>query len=308
MRFRDELPTNSPRATSEARRQPSLTIAEMCKLNLERASKQNRRPGLHAYECHSRHFIKMWGGLSAQDLSRQDIIEWVRDHESTYSPATVKHRLGFLSSAFNTAIEKGLLDANPTSRIKLKAKIGQRHQWLSLVQEAQMKQAYLQRFDGMGELFWGAERFAILTGCRLGEQAWLKPHHVSKQVLKIPTEGKTGTRLVPMHPEAYKIAQDWLAFSQLFSASEFIFWPVAGERNVVAAEWTRTVWNMCREDAELADYQRRDLRRTFGSRLVQAGEPIYNVMKLLGHSSPQMTERYCQLDLMHLAAGVLRLV
>lgn len=284
-----------------------LTVGELCQLNLERALKDNRKPGHHSYRCHSRLFTELWGSRPARELTRADVVDWARKHERDHAAATVRHRLGFLCSAYNVAIERGLLEANPAARIRPKAKIGKRHQWLDIEQEAKVKQVYLSHFGGMGDLFWGADRFAILTGCRQGEQAWLRPHHISQRVLKIPIEGKTGERLIPMHPEAYKIAQDWMEFSRQFSSGTHVFWPVAGDRNVIGRTWAKGAWNICRVAADLGDYQRRDLRRTFGSRLVQAGEPIYNVMKLLGHTCPQMTERYCQVDLMHLSAGVMRL-
>ena len=35
-----------------------------------------------------------------------------------------------------------------------------------------------------------------------------------------------------------------------------------------------------------------DLRRTFGYNLIKQGKPIYEVSKLLGHSSVITTERY----------------
>ena len=35
-----------------------------------------------------------------------------------------------------------------------------------------------------------------------------------------------------------------------------------------------------------------DLRRTFSTRLVQAGMDLYKVQRLLGHKSPSMTQRY----------------
>lgn len=298
----------APAVSGSNRNAAGLTVGELCQLNLDRALKENRRPGHHSYRCHSRLFTRIWGAKPARELTRADVLHWAREHEAIHTVATVRHRLGFLCKAFNMAIEQGLLETNPAVRIRLKAKMGTRHQWLDLDQEARMKRVYLGRFDGMSELFWGADRFALLTGCRQGEQAWLRPQHISQRVLRVPVEGKTGTRLVPMHPEAYRIAQEWMTFSRQFSTGEFVFWPVAGDRNVIGRLWAKTVWNACRTEAALEDYQRRDLRRTFGSRLVQAGEPIYNVMKLLGHSSPQMTERYCQVDLMNLAPGVMRLV
>jgi integrase len=44
--------------------------------------------------------------------------------------------------------------------------------------------------------------------------------------------------------------------------------------------------------AGLEDLHFHDLRHTFATRLVQAGEDLYKVQRLLGHKSIKMTERY----------------
>jgi len=44
--------------------------------------------------------------------------------------------------------------------------------------------------------------------------------------------------------------------------------------------------------AEIKDADVHTLRRTFGSRLVQKGVPIFTVSKLLGHSSVVITEKH----------------
>lgn len=39
-----------------------------------------------------------------------------------------------------------------------------------------------------------------------------------------------------------------------------------------------------------------DLRHTFASILINAGASLYEVQTLLGHSTPQMTQRYAHLS------------
>jgi integrase len=50
-----------------------------------------------------------------------------------------------------------------------------------------------------------------------------------------------------------------------------------------------------RERAELRDERFLGIRRTFASRLVQAGIPLYEVMHLTGHKSLEMVQRYAHL-------------
>lgn len=59
--------------------------------------------------------------------------------------------------------------------------------------------------------------------------------------------------------------------------------------------------------ARLADLRVHDLRHTCASWLVQAGVPLLEVSKLLGHSTIEMTERYAHLapENLRTAVGVL---
>jgi len=44
--------------------------------------------------------------------------------------------------------------------------------------------------------------------------------------------------------------------------------------------------------AKIADFHFHDLRRTFATRLAQAGIDLYQISKLLGHKEIKMTQRY----------------
>ncbi len=284
----------------------SVTIAEICARNVERARATNSGNGFHVYQSHERLFALMWGEKPASELTPLEIRSWVRSALADYTPATVKHRLSFLSASYTEAIEQGLLDLNPAAGVTVKKKSHRRHQWLSPDQEAAMREAYNIFLPRVGEFYWTAERFALLTGVRPGEQAHLREDHITPRILVVPDEGKTGTRNVPMHPEALEIARRWILFSKSLG-SEYVFWPVAGNRNLIAQNWARDVWVPCRNLIGLGGYQRRDLRRTFGSRLIKAGTSIYQVMILLGHSSTDQTKTYCQVDHDDLSASVLLL-
>jgi integrase len=55
-------------------------------------------------------------------------------------------------------------------------------------------------------------------------------------------------------------------------------------------------WDAARKRAGLADVRMHDLRHSFASFLVNAGCNLYEVQKILGHSSIQMTQRYSHLS------------
>ena len=54
-------------------------------------------------------------------------------------------------------------------------------------------------------------------------------------------------------------------------------------------------WDTARRQAGLAGFRIHDLRHSFASFLINNGRSLYEVQKLLGHKSPQMTQRYAHL-------------
>lgn len=60
-------------------------------------------------------------------------------------------------------------------------------------------------------------------------------------------------------------------------------------------------WDRIRKRAALQDIRLHDLRHSFASFLVNGGEDLYEVQKLLGHSNPRTTQRYAHLSRERLA-------
>ena len=55
-------------------------------------------------------------------------------------------------------------------------------------------------------------------------------------------------------------------------------------------------WNTARKLAGLSDVRIHDLRHSFASFLVNAGRPLYEVQKILGHTQIRTTQRYAHLS------------
>ena len=115
-------------------------------------------------------------------------------------------------------------------------------------------------------------RFAYYTGARSGEI-----RHISKDNLfsdYIVAYGKTGKRIIKLNNQSQEIIK------QLDELWDYT-------KSYVSHKFKKEVRRLGIKNARF-----HDLRRTFGYNLIKQGRPIYEVSKLLGHSSVTTTERH----------------
>ena len=115
-------------------------------------------------------------------------------------------------------------------------------------------------------------RFAYYTGARSGEIRSLSRDNVKDGYLAV--NGKTGLRMVKMNTQAQEIINN---LESLWSYT----------KSYVSHKFKKEVRRLGISNARF-----HDLRRTFGYNLIRQGRPIYEVSKLLGHSSVTTTERH----------------
>jgi integrase len=114
-------------------------------------------------------------------------------------------------------------------------------------------------------------RFAYYSGARSGEIRRLSRVKVFSEYILV--EGKSGRRAVKLASQARKILEE---------NPEWDY----------TANYVQLTWRRNRKRLGLKDVRMHDLRRTFGYNLIKQGRPIYEVSKLLGHSSVVTTEKH----------------
>lgn len=128
-------------------------------------------------------------------------------------------------------------------------------------------------------------RFAALTGLRRGEILRLTPEDIKDGMIYVHDVAPYRPRLVPMPPEAARIAQA-LPFG-------------------ITATNLNRVFRAARLEAGLPHVRFHDLRRTFGTWLVHDRKDLATVRDLLGHSSVAQTNTYIgQTDVARLKKAV----
>ena len=142
------------------------------------------------------------------------------------------------------------------------------------------------------------------TGLRRGEVFNLRWSDVDLEKKQLTVEGATSksgqTRHIPLNSEAASILTNWRAQAQ----GQWVFTsPVTNKK----FDNIKKSWEGLRSRAGVPDFWFHDLRHTFASKLVMAGEDLYVIKELLGHSTIQMTERYAHLAPEHKVRAVEKL-
>jgi len=139
----------------------------------------------------------------------------------------------------------------------------------------------------------------ILTGARCGEIRLAKFSHIDfeESSLVVPIS-KTGKKRVIYLSEKAKTL-----IISIRKKSEELGLPTSADSFLIKNPKTGKPYNdfqvafaKARGEVGINDVRIHDLRHTYASILIQNGVTLYEVQKLLGHSSPNMTQRYAHLN------------
>lgn len=193
--------------------------------------------------------------------------------------ATINRYVSILRRIGNLAERWGWTDLPLGRRVVMLPEVSQRHVYLT---PAQVRTLAAHADPLTADMIW----FAALTGLRRGEMLRLREDSVQGDILALDAVTKSGRpRGVPMPPEAARIARRRIPWG-------VEYWEL------------RDRFEAARTAAGMPWAQWRDLRHTYASWLVQAGQSLGAVRELMGHSSATVTQRYAHLAPDHLRRAV----
>jgi integrase len=278
-------------------------------------------------------FLEEFGDKKLAELTPWVLEKWRASRMSAgISPATLNRELAALKACLAKAVEWGLIEAHPLTKLKLaKLDHGATPRFLSPEEENRLRAALDAREERIREERrsanqWretrGYELFPSLdntfadhlkpmvlvsmnTGLRQGELFGLKWANVNLERAHLTVEGsnsKSGkTRHIPLNEEAAAALRIWR--DRNGTARELVFPNQDGK----PFDNVHKAWTALLTAAEIKDFRWHDLRHHFASRLVMAGVDLNTVRELLGHSDIKMTLRYAHLAPEHKAAAVAKL-
>jgi integrase len=221
-------------------------------------------------------------------------------------PSTTRKRLTILGTMFKMARRWGVLDRNPAADLvkpsepRHKIRFLSADEWKKLLAVAPPYRAAMYRM-------------AVATGMRLKELTGLRWEDVNVpgRLVHVAEDTKTGTRVVPVGEEAKAVLEAQTERRkaigrELGKLAPYVFIDTEGEhfhtrerRNKFTKAATSDM-----KAAGIADASFHTLRHTAAAWTIQAGRSLYEVQRILGHSTPTMTQRYAHLEPEHLRDAV----
>jgi integrase len=258
---------------------------------------------LNIYDATLKHFLALVGDLPLPSITPKHFDAYKTERlkmlkrskgktSETVQPVTVNIELRALRACFNTACRWKLVQANPFAGQKLLSVPEQSpvfftkkdfEKLLTVIKENWLKELVI---------------FATLTGLRRGELLNLRWQDVDlrRRVIHVqsnPTfKTKQGRkRVLPLSDTAFYMLQSKYGKD----TSEYVF-TLNGKP--VYDEWLTHAFKKAVQEAKLENQRLHlhSLRHTFASWLVQDGATLFEVQKLLGHSSSKVTEVYSHLQ------------
>lgn len=233
-----------------------------------------------------------FGHLRLNQISRHQVQSFHAGlkEEGTLSSASVDHHVKLLRRMLNLAVDWGMLEKNPVSRIQLLNEDNKVEHYLD-DGELERLIAVLQSDENRPVCL--IALLLISTGCRLNEVLSARWQQIDKanRVFRVDAINSKSKRVrsIPLNDSALEV------LSQLDTEGQYdhLFINKQTEKPYTTI---MKVWTRLRAKAGLPHLRIHDLRHQYASFLVNSGRTLFEVQKILGHSNPSVTERYAHLS------------
>lgn len=280
----------------------SITLKEFADKWMRERIRLSHAPSTQRnYETSLRlHILPTLGHKRLRDIRGADAAQVVDALIANWSTRTTNLVIGVLQSLMNDATEMRQIAANPLVGFKpLREELKEFRYW---------DKAEIQQFLNANRNTWFYPLFvaALNTGMRRGELCGLKWDRVNfplRQLSVTRTWDRFGLkectksgkkRIVPMNEDVFRAIQPLWKDQR----SEFVFCEEDGSP-INVAHMDRH-FRYARTRAGSSKIRFHDLRHSFASHFMMNKGSIYDLQKILGHSTVKMTERYAHLSPSHL--------
>ena len=212
----------------------------------------------------------------------------------TLSPASVRLILGDVRRVYRKLMSWGLYDGHiPTTGVVMPKPDNARTRFLSAEEALNL----LTALEKLNKTWHDLAFLSLHTGMRKGEVMSLRGEHLDFAGGRILVkDAKSGSRIVHMTADVRKLLEDLSP-----GPAEYVFRKRGGKDRLSVDNNTCFVKAVaeCRLNDGVTDRRHKvvfhTLRHTYCSWLAMSGVPLFTIGELVGHSSVEMTKRYCNL-------------
>lgn len=238
------------------------------------------------------HLLPKFGKLHINQLNQTEILDWLNSKVKTdgYAQATVNRWQVILGHMMRMAKRWGIpgSEINPLEGVKQKECNNAIERFLNAAETQRLKQAV---DDSPNPMLKYIVALLLLTGCRKREllDAKWDEFSLERKTWRIPTSKTGRARHVPLSDDAINV----LHAIPRFGSCRYV---VPNPKTLQPFTSIYNAWDTARRAAKLPDVRMHDLRHSAASNLVNSGQSLYVVAKVLGHAQTRTTERYAHLD------------
>lgn len=238
------------------------------------------------------HVYPAIGERKMSEVTARDIQQLIARVAEKASKATANRVHSLVARVFKFSVILGVLERNPCYGLAKFREVKRPERFLSPEEITSFQAALAQDRNTVAA---SALRLLLLTGCRRNEvlQARWEQVDLDAGLLHLP-KTKTGARYVVLNSAAKELIE-------ALPSRGLEPWLFPGAKPGKPVENPTRVMGRALKRAGLEHMRIHDLRHTFAATCVNSGASLYEVQKLLGHSSPTMTQRYA-----HLASDTIR--
>ena len=269
----------------------ALTFADFFSDHYLPFAKQRKRTWKRDQELFNRHPKPQFGHRKLNQITRAQIQTFHTGlRNQGLAGATCDHQVKLLRRCLNLAVEWGLLQSNPATGFKLFNDDNRIEHYLD---DDQLQRLLRVLRTDTNRVVCNVALWLLSTGARLNEALQARWDMVDRdnRVWRIPsaTSKSKKPRSVPLNDAALAVL-DALDTKDKF---DHLF---INRKTKKPYTTIHKVWERIRHEARLPDLRIHDLRHSYASFLVNAGRSLYEVQQILGHSQPQVTQRYSHLS------------
>jgi len=233
--------------------------------------------------------LPRFGARTLDAVSAREVQAMHTALKSSHTPATANRYLALIQRLYSFANQFHVYDKNPARFVKKYREYNARERYLSKEEIA----SFLEQLAKLENRPIAAGlRFLLFTGLRKNEAFHLQWKHVDREggtvFLDKTKSGKT--RTVILNVLAREVIEEMWAARE--PGHEYVF---PGKRKGEPVANPQKPFEEACKLGKIRELRIHDLRHSFASLAINSGASLYDVQKLLGHSSSIMTQRYAHL-------------